>query len=81
MMGMPSCREVTRMLAEEELQSAPRRVRWMVRLHLAMCRHCGRFARQMSLISQALKNMMNRRPDELKHPDIAQRIIARLKHP
>ena len=81
MMGTPSCREVTRMLAEGEFQSAPRRVRWMVNLHLAMCRHCGRFARQMGLISQALKNMMSRRPDELNRADIAERIIARLKHP
>ncbi|MDE2313795.1 MAG: hypothetical protein KGL04_06450 [Elusimicrobia bacterium] len=81
MMGMPSCREVARMLAEGEFQNAPRRVRWMVRLHFAMCRHCDRFARQMGLISRALKHMMSRRPDELNRPDIAQRIIARLKHP
>jgi Putative zinc-finger len=80
MMGMPSCREVTRMLAEGEFRNAPRRTRWMVRLHLAMCRHCGRFARQMNLIAQALKALVSRRPDEFNRPDVAERIIARLRH-
>ncbi|HVA66848.1 MAG TPA: hypothetical protein VNK24_07980 [Elusimicrobiota bacterium] len=69
------------MLAEEEFQKAPRRARWMVRLHLAMCRHCSRFARQMGFISRALKTALTRHPTEFNRPDIAERIIARLKHP
>ena len=52
---MPSCREVTGLLASGELESVPRMKRILVRLHLSMCAHCSRFARQLHAISGALR--------------------------
>lgn len=50
---MPSCREVTTFLASEVESSWWRRATvWM---HLSMCEHCSRFARQLRFISQALR--------------------------
>ena len=52
---MPSCREVTGLLASGELESVPRMKHLLVRLHLSMCAHCSRFARQLRVISRALR--------------------------
>ena len=44
---MPNCRELTRMLASDELVEAGWSQRWGGRIHLLMCRHCRRYATQL----------------------------------
>ncbi len=44
---MMSCREVTGLVASDELAEARWARRLVVRLHLLMCRHCRRYARQL----------------------------------
>ena len=47
---MLRCNEVARMLASDQLQDAGWIRRFSLRMHLAMCRHCRRYARQLDLI-------------------------------
>jgi hypothetical protein len=58
-MGMPSCREATRMIAGG-LAEAPARQRLGVRLHAMLCRHCRRYARQMRAIGTAARELLAR---------------------
>ena len=50
---MPSCKEVARLIASEELADAGRSERALVRIHLLMCRDCRRYAAQLRAISTA----------------------------
>lgn len=54
MMGLPRCRDVACELSRE--QDAPAVVRpFAVKLHLMMCRHCRRYARQLQWLRRALR--------------------------
>ena len=44
---MLRCSEVARMVASDEFRDAGWIRRLSLRMHLAMCRHCRRFARQV----------------------------------
>ena len=61
---MPSCKEVARLIASEELIDAgwPKRV--LVRLHLLMCRDCLRYAAQLRAISAATRERWGTRPED-----------------
>ncbi len=50
-----NCRELTRMLASDELVEASLLHRFEPRLHLLMCRHCRRFAAQLEAIGSAAR--------------------------
>ena len=47
---MPNCRELTRMLACDELVEAGWSQRLEGRVHLLMCRHCRRYAAQLGAL-------------------------------
>jgi hypothetical protein len=47
---MLSCTEVARILASDQLRDASWKRRFSLRIHLLMCRHCGRYAKQLGLI-------------------------------
>ena len=53
---MPSCKEVARLIASEELADAGRSKRALVRIHLLMCRHCRRYAAQLRAIGAAAQD-------------------------
>jgi anti-sigma factor RsiW len=59
-----SCREVTRSIAADELETSTLGRRLQVRLHLLMCRHCRRYAAQMRAIGQAAREIFRPAPDE-----------------
>ncbi|MCH7491321.1 MAG: hypothetical protein IID05_11585 [Gemmatimonadetes bacterium] len=50
---MPSCKEVARLIASEELVDAGRFKRALVRIHVLMCRHCRRYAAELRAIGAA----------------------------
>lgn len=53
MMGLPSCQDVARELSRE--QDAPTTGRRIgLKMHLMMCRHCRRYARQLAWLQHAL---------------------------
>lgn len=74
---MPTCREVTGLIAAGEIESASMMSRLRIRLHLAMCAHCARFARQLRVIAQAVREAWAPRP-QADVEDLKRRILERL---
>jgi hypothetical protein len=58
-MAMPTCKEVSRSIAADELSAADWRQRLSTKLHLLMCRHCRRYARQMQAIGDAARQIFS----------------------
>ena len=52
---MFQCKEVTRMISESMDKTLPLHHRIMIRMHLAMCRYCSRFKRQLLIIRAACR--------------------------
>lgn len=52
---MLRCREVAQLVSESMDRSLSLRQRWQVWLHLAMCRLCAGFARQLRLLRRAAR--------------------------
>ncbi len=48
---MLTCKEVTTMISSDTLARRGWRARMGVKLHLMMCRHCSRYARQLRAIA------------------------------
>ena len=68
---MPTCREVSRVIAADEVQHLPRSRRWLVVLHLSMCGRCARFARELRRIGEAARSLWSlQREDQ----EIAERL-------
>ena len=74
---MIRCREVATLLSTDQVASQPVSRRIAVRLHLMMCRHCRRFARQLTLLTQAAVNLAARFDSEVS-ADFEQRLQGRL---
>lgn len=55
MFGMPSCKEVSRLVSESMETKLPLRKRIGLWMHLSMCRLCKGFARQLRVIQAAAK--------------------------
>ncbi len=55
MFGMPSCKEVSRLVSESMETKLPLRKRIGLWMHLSMCRLCRGFARQLRVIQAAAK--------------------------
>jgi predicted anti-sigma-YlaC factor YlaD len=53
---MISCKEVAGLLMSDQLREAGRWKRFEVRMHLAMCRHCSRLARQIAEMARAARS-------------------------
>ena len=54
---MIRCKEVATLLSTDEIAHQPVLRRAAVRVHLMMCRHCRRFARQLALLRQAAADL------------------------
>lgn len=74
---MISCRAVAKILASDELAAASRWRRIEVSLHLAMCRHCTRFAQQLARIRRIAHEYMFE--SGTVPPDFEERVLARLR--
>ena len=64
---MLRCKQVSTMMARDDLAEAGPWLRLKVRLHLMMCRHCTRYAEQLRAIG--VKARENFRPSD-ERPDI-----------
>ena len=53
---MPNCKEVSRLIASDELADAVWSDRALARLHLLMCRHCRGYAAQLRAIGAAARH-------------------------
>lgn len=52
---MLRCKQVATMIGRGELEDAGPWLRLKIRLHLLMCRHCARYAAQVSAIGVSLR--------------------------
>jgi len=59
---MPACDDVSRAIATDELAAAGWRRRLSIKLHLLMCRHCRRYAHQLTVIGAATRRMFGQDP-------------------
>ena len=75
---MIRCKEVARLLSTDQLASQPLWRRAGVRLHLMMCRHCRRFARQMARLKQAAADLGATFDAEVS-ADFTQRVQEKLR--
>lgn len=55
-LGMPSCEEVSRLISESHDRPISWSERMKIRFHLAMCRYCTRFERQLDVLREALRH-------------------------
>ena len=60
----PSCREATRLLSEREERALTVVERSALMLHLAICKACGRFEKQLAFMHQALGRWRNYSEDD-----------------
>ncbi len=73
---MISCRNVAKLLLSDELSGLGWWRRMEVRMHLSMCDHCSRLARQIRQLRSAARQMRDRKePDDRELED---RLIRRL---
>jgi predicted anti-sigma-YlaC factor YlaD len=54
---MLTCKEVTTMIATDDLSRRPWHDRLGVRFHLMMCRHCRRYKAQLAAIADAVRDL------------------------
>ena len=74
--AMLRCKEVARKIASDEFAEAGWRDRMAVRLHLAMCRHCRRYAVQLRAIGAAARNIWSHRSQDLATVEQLEREIS-----
>ncbi len=79
-MMLPSCREVSCCLAEGELENSPWHRLLLVRLHLLMCAHCARFARQLKLLGLAWRERFAVQLPPERLEALKRSILARLRN-
>lgn len=53
--AMMTCKEVSTLISSGALADSPFRRRLAVRLHLAICRHCRNFRRQVDAVARSAK--------------------------
>jgi hypothetical protein len=76
---MLKCKEVTRAIAGDELATADWRRRLSVRLHLLVCRHCRRYARQLRIIGEAARHVFgSTTPDSPSRQRLRRSILDRI---
>jgi anti-sigma factor ChrR (cupin superfamily) len=59
LIAMPTCKEVSRSIASDELSAAGWRQRLSTQIHLLMCRHCRRYSHQIRAIGEAARGILS----------------------
>ena len=54
---MMSCKKVAQLMHGDQLCDASRWVRFRVKLHLWMCKHCARLAKQLEILSVGARQL------------------------
>jgi hypothetical protein len=78
MRWMPSCREVSGLVAQDALSSVSGFKRFLIRMHLSMCSICSQFAGQMKLLEKAFRERWKQGPNPEKLAAIRRRLLERL---
>lgn len=75
---MMKCREVATLLNMEQVAEASLWMRIGVRLHLMMCQHCRRFARQLRYLRTGAQSMRSAIDSEASAAGLEQKIARTL---
>lgn len=78
---MLRCREVSRMVAADEVRSAGFARRVAVRMHLMMCNNCRRFAREIDQLGRVMRATPREDLDPGTEADAVERVMRRLQPP
>jgi hypothetical protein len=70
---MITCKNVAKLLSSDEFLAVAWWKRAEVHMHLLLCKHCSRFARQL----QQIRSVVRRKPDS-EDSGLEDRIISRL---
>ena len=54
-LGMPTCKDITQLVSESHDRPMSWSERFKMRLHLAICRYCSRFQRQLDVLHEAIQ--------------------------
>jgi hypothetical protein len=72
---MLKCRDVEQKIGSDQILDAGLMERLAVRMHLAMCRHCSNYARQIRAIGNAVRSVCEGFRDD---PERTARLIGRI---
>ncbi|MBU2885974.1 zf-HC2 domain-containing protein [Gilvimarinus agarilyticus] len=73
---MLKCKDVAHRAGEYLEGSPDKRLKWQMRLHLAMCRHCRRFVRHLTLTQDLSTSVAQFEPCS---PDKSQKIVQKIR--
>jgi predicted anti-sigma-YlaC factor YlaD len=76
---IPDCKEVTRMVSESMDRDLPLVHRVKMRMHLAMCKYCSRFEKQLALLRKAGQSLATHRTGPDDSPVLPQDARDRIK--
>ena len=71
---MPTCRDVSALVAGDQLERASAWTRFRVRLHLAMCRYCRRYLREIRALGDAVRRLTREADDGVE--GVVERVIS-----
>ena len=77
---MISCKEVVKTISSEDRKTWRRNIQ--VQLHLMICRHCGKYAKQLVLLKAGIQKIFSdnlNSSDKLKIKEVENRIIEKMK--
>jgi hypothetical protein len=74
---MPTCREVTRLLASGQLEGAALAKRILTRLHLMMCDDCGRYAKELRGLGEMAREALRAPLDPTRLAALERAILER----
>jgi len=78
---MLRCKQVTTMVARDDLADAGPWLRLKIRLHLMMCRHCARYAAQIRAIGTKARESFQPPAPRADVEDLQQRILESASKP
>jgi hypothetical protein len=78
---MLSCKQVTRMVAGEDLADAGLWLRMKVRFHLMMCRHCAHYNEQIRMMGTTVRERFGGTDEPSDVDDLQQRILGATGRP
>ncbi len=74
---MMNCRQVSGLVSSGDLETAPLGARLGVWMHIAMCRHCRRFQRQLERLRRSARTAADQAAAEMP-PDLPERVLKQL---
>ncbi|MFH1723092.1 MAG: hypothetical protein ABII00_00570 [Elusimicrobiota bacterium] len=73
-----NCQKYSTGASRGEFEEASGWTRFINRVHLAVCRHCALFTRQMRMLGDAVRRLAGVSVDEAKLAPFKERLVARL---